>query len=96
MTLEGEYYNANPTARNIAQLVAILMTLEGEYYLLTIRPIGKEIPVAILMTLEGEYYIPDGCCGDFSFCRNPHDIGRRILPTLWAVPLGKTFSSQSS
>jgi len=36
--------------------------------------------VAILMTLEGEYYVTFSHHGKDRFaCRNPHDIGRRIL-----------------
>jgi len=36
--------------------------------------------VAILMTLEGEYYLANYLKSDKAFlCRNPHDIGRRIL-----------------
>jgi len=36
--------------------------------------------VAILMTLEGEYYFETLLQGNPSMdCRNPHDIGRRIL-----------------
>jgi len=56
------------------------MTLEGEYYMATKNIDPDVLCVAILMTLEGEYYgnitnklITSGGC------RNPHDIGRRIL-----------------
>jgi len=60
--------------------VAILMTLEGEYYLLPHNEQFGIFKVAILMTLEGEYYYFE--CrrrrADHA-CRNPHDIGRRIL-----------------
>jgi len=56
------------------------MTLEGEYYW-AINPTARNIAyVAILMTLEGEYYLPlTGAFSTIRHCRNPHDIGRRIL-----------------
>ncbi len=52
--------------------------------------------VAILMTLEGEYYGEfEGVTFDKVKSRNPHDIGRRILPK--SLILGSiTRSSQSS
>ncbi len=41
---------------------------------------GRLCHVAILMTLEGEYYLLLNFSFNFSkYCRNPHDIGRRIL-----------------
>jgi len=56
------------------------MTLEGEYY--TQSPTLWTLPprtVAILMTLEGEYYQLTINMKPKQKCRNPHDIGRRIL-----------------
>jgi len=80
MTLEGEYYAGINSGEIFGVTVAILMTLEGEYYLLLSKWYQK-LQVAILMTLEGEYY-RHGICPNFfeRNCRNPHDIGRRILP----------------
>jgi len=85
MTLEGEYYTRSTTKCSCPSLVAILMTLEGEYYCnLYNPPLTRQI-VAILMTLEGEYYCPfSSVLKRFVECRNPHDIGRRILRRVWA------------
>jgi len=55
------------------------MTLEGEYYRQLSKSTHRVSPVAILMTLEGEYYLSWRLAQVRFLCRNPHDIGRRIL-----------------
>jgi len=56
------------------------MTLEGEYYSIFLEYRLKYVEVAILMTLEGEYYEAKITEMTSKIGRNPHDIGRRILP----------------
>jgi len=80
MTLEGEYYDMMEFVFNLNCRVAILMTLEGEYYSKAYIPPSNVMEVAILMTLEGEYYKMNYFSLRELPGRNPHDIGRRILP----------------
>jgi len=80
MTLEGEYYANCPPNGSMRIRVAILMTLEGEYYKKSADLFGCQQIVAILMTLEGEYYHKAILLPSNTHRRNPHDIGRRILP----------------
>ncbi len=93
------HWKANITARHSKNgnvvLVAILMTLEGEYYTFIFNPWWGGDKVAILMTLEGEYYRSLSVLVLTENCRNPHDIGRRILLATTSFPIG-SLTSQSS
>ncbi len=88
MTLEGEYYNThlkNNEKKFLSQSSwhwkANITCHTWKRYIMGF--------VAILMTLEGEYYNNVSTFFRWQTCRNPHDIGRRILPQvqrrLWRI-----------
>jgi len=80
MTLEGEYYQALRGLGKNDNSVAILMTLEGEYYSTSCaKHISRNKSQSSWHWKANITYSNNSVGELFEGCRNPHDIGRRIL-----------------